>query len=190
MKKRYLFSLLLILSPILAAAQGGVVSAPVLESLEGFNKGTLLKQLAEVVKQTEVLKDTYDKMKGTLELYEKVSDKLKQVEMVQKAIQRQADLVNACSDALKNVKKSKGATSEDLVRVRKSINDIIATYKMNLDLINKVLTTDLLKMDDNSRITLLMDITDRTEKSMRKVNSTTTAFEHVSAVKAMLKQNY
>lgn len=187
--RRFLLNLALciVFLPGLVRAQGGVVSAPVLESLETANKATLIKQLAEAMKQTGVLADTYEKLKKSVEIYYQVSDALQTVELVSSVINKQIDLVNMCSKALKDIKDVKGASQESITRVQRNITKVVDGYKQNLDLIKKTLSSDNFKMDDKGRIDLLMSIDEKTETAMHKVNSYYSAFAAVTTAKKTVK---
>jgi uncharacterized protein YerC len=188
--KKLFFNLLFLfwLFPALVCAQGGVVSAPVLESLTSTNKATLIKQLAEGMKQTSVLTDTYKQLKKSVELYYEISAALQQIDMITNVIDRQIDLVNTCAAALRDIQKVKGATTASVQRVRRNIQTIIDGYQENLNLVTKILTKDALRMDDGARIELLMKVNEKTEKAMRDVSSHQSAFEAATNAQNMLKQ--
>lgn len=186
---KYIFSLLVIMLPIVGKCQGGVVSAPILESLETFNKGTLLKQLSEAVKQTGFLTDTYNTLKQSVELYYEVNDVLKSAELVQTVLNQQIELVNAANSALKEIGKVKGANTASLQRVRTSITQIMNTYRKNMDLTKQVLS-GALRMTDGERVSLLYSIQSSTDKAIKDISRYESAFKTVSDMKTVLRTNY
>ncbi|RAI97019.1 hypothetical protein LX64_05164 [Chitinophaga skermanii] len=188
MKKLIFFLILLTSIALTSRGQGGVVSAPVLESIETANKATLLKQLAEGIKQTGVLSDVYSKLKQSVELYYKVSNALKTADVVTNAIDKQITLVNTCSAALKDIQRVKGASTTSIQRVRRNIATVVDSYKSNIDMLRQLITEDGLRMDDGARLQLVMEIDDKTAEATRKVRSYQSNFEAAAAAKLILKQ--
>ena len=188
--KKSLFNLLFLalLLPMAGRAQGGVVSAPVLESIETANKATLIKQLAEAIKQTGTLGETYKVLKKSVELYYEVSEVFKGIEAVENAINKQIDLVNTCSRALADIRKVKGASAESVTEVRRNINIILGAYRENIEMVKRILSGEL-KMDDFGRTQTLLNIENKTAQAMRDVNSYKSAFEAGTAAKQALR-NY
>ena len=189
MLTKYLSLFLLSIVPVMLYGQGGVVSAPVLESIETANKATLLKQLSEAIKQTGQLGETYKVLEKSVKLYYEVSATFKAINAVENVLNKQIDLVNTCSRTLKEIPKVKGASTQSIIDVKMNINKTLSAYQENLKLINQLLGGEL-RMDDAGRLQLVMKVDEKTDKAIADVNSYRSAFEAGAAALRALRGSY
>lgn len=185
--KKLLFCTMMAALPLLAAAQGGVVSAPALEAIETANKATLLKQLAEAVKQSGTLYKTYEALQKSVELYYEVNQVLRNVGVVRTALNRQITLVNTASAAIRSIGATKGANAKAVRNVQAEIQTVMDSYKENMDMLTSLLQPDQFKMTDGERLNQLQEIKKETESSIAKVARLQSEFEFTNGIKTTVR---
>ena len=165
-----------------------VVSDPTLAGFAAANKATTVKQLQEAAAQTVQLSKTYEQLKKANELYTKVSNTLRNVEMVQTLLGKQVDLVVNAGQALKGATKQKAVSAKSLNQLKQNINMVVESNRQNVNMIKELLSEGTYKMSDGDRIKLIMDIEKKTDEAQKKINRYRSAYETSNGMMNFVKK--
>lgn len=183
-----LFVMCITFSPAVLHAQL-VVSDPTMAGLTAANKATIVKQLEESARQTVQLKQTYDQLKKAGEVYTKVSNGLRNAEMVQSILAKQAQLVIDCGACIGKAAKLKAGSTKNLTILKNNINKVVEGNRVTINLINKLLNEGIFKMNDGERLALIMDAERKTDEAMKKVKSYETGYAAANNMINFVKKN-
>lgn len=173
-----LASAFIILSPTRATCQGMPV-------YDNTNFISLAKQLLESAKHTSELIKTVDFLKQQKERIEQVSNVIQQLNAVGQLIQNNQQLFSMVQGDLQDILNSPYIKPEEINRVTKSFNEIIERSMESVDYVNKILTSDYLKMSDAERATVLKDYETRSNEMVAEVESKTRRYKEIISFRKM-----
>ncbi|WP_435138453.1 conjugal transfer protein [Formosa sp. A9] len=118
---------------------------------------SLAKSLIESAKQTSQLIQTVNFLKDQKENIEKVNAIVKQLKAVKALTENNQRLFNMVRDDLRNILDSPYVKPEEVERISQSFNAILDQALDDLDFIDQILSSDLLKMTDGERTAILKE---------------------------------
>lgn len=171
-------TLAFLLSPRIAGAQGMPV-------YDNTNFISLAKQLIESAKQTSNLLKTVEFLKKQKERIEQVSNVIQQLNAVQELIQNNQQLFNMVQGDLQDILNSPYIKPDEINRVIESFEDIIERSMESVDYVNKILTSDYLKMTDAERAAVLKDYETQSDEMVAEVESKTRRYKEIISFRKM-----
>ena len=118
---------------------------------------SLVKQLIESGKQTANIIKTVKFLKAQKENLEKVNDVVKQLKAVRQIGLNNQRLIDVMQDDLRNILDSPYIKPDEVARVSESFTAIIENSLDTMDFIDKILSSDNLKMSDAERAEILKE---------------------------------
>lgn len=164
--------------PVGAAAQGMPV-------YDNTNFISLVKQLVESAKQTSQLMKTVKFLKKQKERIEQVSNVIQQLDAVGKLIQNNQRLFNMVQNDLQQILNSPYIKPGEVARVTESFEEIIDRSVENVDYINKILTSDFLKMTDAERAKVLKEYETQSNEMVAEVENRTRRYKEIISFRKM-----
>ncbi|MCC4228561.1 type IV secretion system protein [Zunongwangia profunda] len=146
---------------------------------------SLAKQLIESAKQTSNLLKTVEFLKQQKERIEQVSNVIQQLDAVGKLIQNNQYLFNMVLDDLQEILNSPYIKPDEINRVTASFEEIIDRSMESVDYVNKILTSDYLKMSDAERATVLKDYETRSNEMVAEVHNKTRRYKEIISFRKM-----
>ena len=145
----------------------------------------LAKQLIESAKQTSNLLKTVEFLKQQKERIEQVSNVIQQLDAVGKLIQNNQYLFNMVQDDLQEILNSPYIKPDEINRVTASFEEIIDRSMESVDYVNKILTSDYLKMSDAERATVLKDYETKSNEMVAEVQNKTRRYKEIISFRKM-----
>ncbi|MEJ4089228.1 conjugal transfer protein [Galbibacter orientalis] len=146
---------------------------------------SLAKQLIESAKQTSNLLKTVDFLKKQKERIEQVSNVIQQLDAVGQLIQNNEQLFNMVQGDLHDILNSPYIKPEEVHRVTDSFNEILDTSMESVEYVNKILTSDYLKMTDAERAVVLKEYETQSHEMVVEVESKTRRYKEVISFRKM-----
>lgn len=168
----------LFLLPGHGAAQGMPV-------YDNTNFISLAKQLIESGKQTSNLLKTVEFLKNQKERIEKVSDVIQQLSAVQDLISNNQKLIGMVRGDLREVLNSPYIKPDEVNRVTESFNEILERSMETLDYVDRILTSDYLKMTDAERARLLKEYELQSDEMVAEVENKTRRYKEIISFRKM-----
>lgn len=169
---------LTILLPARARCQGMPV-------YDNTNFISLAKSLIESAKQTSQLLKTVQFLKQQKENIEKVNNVVKQLKAVQKIAQNNQRLFEVVQDDLQEILNSPYIKPEEVTRVSDSFNAIIENSLDDLDFIDKILSSDYLKMSDAERAEILKEKEIQSQEMVSEITQKTRRYRDIISFREM-----
>lgn len=176
-------TLILILSftfllPAGAACQGMPV-------YDNTNFISLAKQLIESAKQTSNLLKTVEFLKKQKERIEQVSNVIQQLDAVGQLIQNNQQLFNMVQGDLQDILNSPYIKPEEIHRITDSFNEIMERSMESAEYVNKILTSNYLKMTDAERASVLKDYETQSNEMVAEVENKTRRYKEIISFRKM-----
>jgi len=168
----------LFLLPGHGAAQGMPV-------YDNTNFISLAKQLIESGKQTSNLLKTVEFLKNQKERIEKVSDVIQQLSAVQDLISNNQKLIGMVRGDLREVLNSPYIKPDEINKVTESFNKILERSMESLDYVDRILTSDYLKMTDAERARLLKEYELQSDEMVAEVENKTRRYKEIISFRKM-----
>ena len=146
----FIFSFLIPFSASKIQAQGMPV-------YDNTNFISLAKSLMESAKQTSQLLKTVDFLRQQKENLEKVNNAVKQIKAFQEITENHRRLIDLVRGDLRNILDSPYIHPEEVGRISNSFTIIIDSALDDYEFVNKVLSSDFLKMTDAERTMILKE---------------------------------
>lgn len=146
---------------------------------------SLAKQLIESAKQTSNLLKTVEFLKKQKERIEQVSNVIQQLDAVGQLIHNNQQLFNMVQGDLQNILNSPYIKPEEINRITGSFNEIIERSMESVDYVNKILTSDYLKMTDAERATVLKDYEAQSNEMVAEVEGKTRRYKEIISFRKM-----
>ena len=169
----------------LALFSSGHIVAQGMPVYDNTNFISLAKQLIESAKQTSNLLKTVEFLKQQKERIEQVSNVIQQLDAVGKLIQNNQYLFNMVQDDLQEILNSPYIKPDEINRVTASFEEIIDRSMESVDYVNKILTSDYLKMSDAERATVLKDYETRSNEMVAEVQNKTRRYKEIISFRKM-----
>ena len=177
--KFFIFLLsMFLLQPSLAKAQG-------LPVYDNTNFLSLVKQLLESGKQTANLIKTVDFLKEQKENLEKVNDVLHQLSAVREIIRNNERLLAVMRQDLRDILSSPYIHPNEINRVTESFNAIVENSLEDLDFIDQILSSDLLKMSDGERAKVLKEKEIQSKEMVSDIQRKTKRYRDIISFRKM-----
>ncbi|WP_206363214.1 conjugal transfer protein [Sinomicrobium pectinilyticum] len=175
----------LVLALAFAFLSSGHIVAQGMPVYDNTNFISLAKSLIESAKQTSNLLKTVDFLKKQKERIEQVSNVIQQLDAVGQLIQNNQRLFNMVQGDLQDILNSPYIKPEEINRVTKSFNEIVERSMESVDYVNKILTSDYLKMSDAERATVLKDYETQSNEMVAEVESKTRRYKEIISFRKM-----
>lgn len=179
------YTLTLILSLTLALFLPGRAMAQGMPVYDNTNFVSLAKQLIESAKQTSELLKTVEFLKQQKERIEQVSNVIQQLDAVAQLIRNNQQLFQMVQGDLRDILNSPYIRPEEVDRVTASFEEILERSMESVDYIERILTSDYLKMTDAERATVLKDHEARSDEMVAEVSSRTRRYKEIISFRKM-----
>lgn len=146
---------------------------------------SLAKQLIESGKQTSNLLKTVEFLKKQKDRIEKVSDVVRQLSAVQNLIENNQKLIRMVRGDLREVLNSPFIKPDEINRVTESFNEILERSMESLNYVDRILTSDYLKMTDSERAKLLKDYEQQSDEMVAEVENKTRRYKEIISFRKM-----
>ena len=175
----------LILSILIVILIGGSASAQGLPVYDNTNFISFAKSLIESAKQTSELLKTVKFLKEQKDNIVKVNNAVQQLRAVQKIVRNNERLFNVMQRDLRDILNSPYIRPNEVNRVSESFNAIIDNSLDDLDFIDQILSSDLLKMTDAERAGMLKEKELQSQKMVSDVNMKTKRYRDIISFRKM-----
>ncbi|MHA7944911.1 conjugal transfer protein [Formosa sp. 3Alg 14/1] len=162
------------LAPLNMKAQGMPV-------YDNTNFISLAKSLIESAKQTSQLLQTVNFLKQQKDRIEQVNTVIKQLNAVKTLYKNNQRLYNLIQDDLREILNSPHIKPEEIVRISESFDAVITTSLEDLDFVNQILSSNLLKMTDAERAIFLREKEDDSKAMVVEVTLKTKRYKDIIA---------
>lgn len=178
----------LVLAAILLLA--GTFSAPAqgMPVYDNTNFISLAKQLIESAKQTSQLLKTVQFLKNQKENIEKVNAVVKQLKAVRELTQNHELLYKRIHEDVREVLSSPYIQPEEFDRISSSFDAMIDLSLKDLEFIDQVLSSDLLRMTDTERATLLLTKKEQSDLLLFQVDQQLKRYRDIISFRQMQDQ--
>lgn len=146
---------------------------------------SLAKGLIESAKQTSQLLKTVQFLKAQKENIEKVNNVVKQLKAVQRLNRNNQRLFEVVQNDLREILNSPYIKPDEIARISDSFNSIIENSLYNLDFIEKILSSDYLKMTDAERAAILKEKERESNEMVSQINQKTRRYQDIIAFREM-----
>ena len=168
-----------------ALLSSGHIVAQGMPVYDNTNFISLAKQLIESAKQTSNLLKTVEFLKKQKERIEQVSNVIQQLDAVGQLIQNNQELFNMVQGDLQDILNSPYIKPGEINRITDSFNEIIDRSMESVAYVNKILTSDYLKMTDAERATILKDYETRSNEMVIEVTNKTRRYKEIISFRKM-----
>ncbi|MGS2763828.1 conjugal transfer protein [Sinomicrobium sp. M5D2P9] len=179
------YALTLILSLTLAIYLPGRATAQGMPVYDNTNFVSLAKQLIESAKQTSELLKTVEFLKQQKERIEQVSNVIQQLDAVAQLIRNNQQLFQMVQGDLRDILNSPYIRPDEVDRVTESFEEILERSMESVDYIERILTSDYLKMTDAERAMVLKDHEARSDEMVAEVSSRTRRYKEIISFRKM-----
>nr|WP_103192162.1 conjugal transfer protein [Formosa algae] len=142
---------------------------------------SLAKSLIESAKQTSQLLQTVNFLKQQKERIEQVNTVIKQLNAVKTLYKNNQRLYSLIQDDLREILNSPHIKPEEIVRISESFDAVINSSLEDLDFVNQILSSNLLKMTDAERAIFLREKEDNSKAMVVEVTLKTKRYKDIIA---------
>lgn len=178
MKTKILILAMAILFSLNVSGQG----MPVYDNV---NFISFAKQLLEAGKQTSNIIKTMKFLKEQKENIDKVSSAVQQLKAVQAIIDNNQRLFDVMQQDLNQILNSPYIKPDEVNRVTESFNSIVENSLDDLDFIDQILSSDLLKMSDAERAEMLKEKELQSKKMVSDIHMKTKRYRDIISFRKM-----
>jgi hypothetical protein len=150
-------TLTLLLSLTLAIHLPSRATAQGMPVYDNTNFISMTKSLLESAKQTSELLKTVQFLKEQKDNIVKVNNAIKQLRAVKELVKNNEVLFQTVQNDLRDILNSPYIKSSEVERISESFGQIMDMAIEDLDFVNQILSSDLLKMTDAERTAILME---------------------------------
>lgn len=168
-----------------ALLSSGHIVAQGMPVYDNTNFISLAKQLIESAKQTSNLLKTVEFLKKQKERIEQVSHVIQQLDAVGQLIQNNQQLFNMVQGDLQDILNSPYIKPKEIHRITDSFNEIMERSMESVAYVNKILTSDYLKMTDAERATVLKDYEAQSNEMVAEVENKTRRYKEIISFRKM-----
>jgi hypothetical protein len=152
---------------------------------DNVNFISFAKQLLEAGKQTSNIIKTMKFLKEQKENIDKVSSAVQQLKAVQAIIENNQRLFDVMQQDLNDILNSPYIKPDEVNRVTESFNSIVENSLDDLDFIDQILSSDLLKMSDAERAEMLKEKEMQSQKMVSDINMKTKRYRDIISFRKM-----
>ncbi|WP_423819655.1 conjugal transfer protein [Salinimicrobium sp. TIG7-5_MAKvit] len=146
---------------------------------------SLAKSLVESAKQTSQLLKTVEFLNEQKQRIEQVNSVIKQVRAVKEIIRNNQELVKIVQYDLEEVLNSPFIQPEEIERVTVSFHSLMDIAKQDMEFMQQLLTSNLLKMTDAERLAILEAQKERSREMIAEVRLRTKRFKTIISFREM-----
>lgn len=183
--KNYFTIKTLVLALTFALVSSSHIVAQGMPVYDNTNFISLAKQLVESAKQTSNLLKTVDFLKKQKERIEQVSNVIQQLDAVGQLIQNNQELYTMVQGDLQHILNSPYIKPEELNQITDSFNEIIERSMESVEYVNKILTSDYLKMTDAERATVLKEYETQSNEMIAEAERKTRRYKEIISFRKM-----
>jgi hypothetical protein len=177
-KTKILILTMLILFSLNIRAQG-------LPTYDNTNFISLVKQLLESGKQTANIIKTVKFLKTQKENIEKVNNVVRQLKAVREISRNNQRLISVMQNDLKDILRSPYIKSGEVARVSESFSAIIENSLDSMNFIDKILSSDSLKMTDAERAEVLKQKEKESKEMVSTIKTKTKRYRDIISFRKM-----
>ncbi|MEQ5790661.1 conjugal transfer protein [Muricauda sp. NFXS6] len=178
-------TLILILSLTLALYLPGRATAQGMPVYDNTNFISMTKSLVESAKQTSELLKTVQFLKEQKDNIVKVNNAIKQLKALQELTRNNETLFRSVQTDLRHILNSPYIKAGEVERVSRSFEQIMDTAIDDLDFVNQILSSDLLKMTDAERTAILMEKKRRSQEMVAELEVKTRRYREIISFRKM-----
>ncbi|MCK0162077.1 conjugal transfer protein [Allomuricauda sp. F6463D] len=175
----------LALALILAINLPGRATAQGMPVFDNTNFISMTKSLLESAKQTSELLNTVNFLKEQKENIVKVSNTIKQLKAVKELAKNNEILFHTVQDDLRDILNSPYIKAHEVNQISSSFGVIMDTAIDDLDFVNQILSSDLLKMTDAERTAILMEKKEQSQEMVAELEVKTRRYREIISFRKM-----
>ncbi len=179
--KSLIYGLLLIIALFIY----GKSNAQGMPVYDNTNFISLAKQLIESAKQTSQLLQTVEFLKQQKENIEKVNNVIRQLKAVREIQRNNQRLFDIVQNDLRSILNSPYVKPEEVSRISESFNSIIENSLDNFEYIERILSSDFLKMTDAERAEVLKEMELQSKEMVAEINKKTERYNDIISFRKM-----
>ncbi|MCK7591333.1 conjugal transfer protein [Subsaxibacter sp. CAU 1640] len=146
---------------------------------------SLAKSLIESAKQTSQLLKTVEFLKKQKENLEKVASVVQQLRAVEEIAQNNQRLYGIVQNDLQEILNSQYIKPNEVTKISNSFNSIIQSSMDDLNFIDKILSSDFLKMTDAERTQLLQEKEMKSKEMVAEITKKTERYRDIISFRKM-----
>ncbi|NDV17664.1 conjugal transfer protein [Muricauda sp. TY007] len=146
---------------------------------------SMTKSLLESAKQTSELLKTVEFLKEQKENIVKVNNVVKQLKAVRELARNNERLYRKVQTDLRDILNSPYIKADEVERVSASFEEIMDTAIDDLDFVNQILSSDLLKMTDAERTAVLMEKKVQSQEMVAELETKTRRYREIISFRRM-----
>ena len=169
----------------LILSSSGHIVAQGMPVYDNTNFISFVKSLLESGKQTSQLLQTVKFLKKQKENIDKVNDVIKQLKAVRELAKNNQRLYNVVQDDLREILNSPFIKPDEVTRISDSFDAIIQNSMDGLEYIDKILSSDNLKMTDAERAEVLKGMELQSKEMVAEIEAKTRRYREIIAFREM-----
>ena len=167
--KKIIIVLIVLISTLNSKSQM-VVNDPVVAKQQLAQNLLLKKDMAETIRQSRVLAESYKTAKEGVAIFTKVSSALKNVGIVHSILNNQINIVKKSAEISKNIPKL-NLKSANIVRANKQMNALIKEGDGTVKLLKTLMKDGALNSNDGQRLLIIIELQKKQETTLSRLNS-------------------
>lgn len=175
----------LLLALSVALSSSSHMEAQGMPVYDNTNFISLAKQLIESGKQTSNLLKTVEFLKKQKDRIEKVSGVIQQLDAIENLVRNNQKLFQMVQGDLRQILNSPYIKPDEVNTVTQSFEEIIERSMEGVDYVNKILTSDYLKMSDAQRAAVMKDYETKSDEMVAEVMSKTRRYKEIISFRKM-----
>ena len=175
----------LMLSALFVVLIGSNASAQGMPVYDNTNFISFVKSLLESGKQTANLMKTVKFLKKQKENIDKVNDVIKQLQAVRELAKNNQRLYDVVQDDLREILNSPFIKPNEVTRISDSFDAILQNSMAGLEYIDKILSSDNLKMTDAERAEVLKEKELESKEMVAEIEAKTRRYRKIIAFREM-----
>lgn len=175
----------LALALIISIYMSGRATAQGMPVYDNTNFISMTKSLLESAKQTSELLKTVEFLKEQKDNIVKVNNTIKQLKAVRKLAQNNEILFRTVQNDLRDILNSPYIKAGEVEQVSRSFEQIMDMAIDDLDFVNQILSSDLLKMTDAERTAILMEKEVRSQEMVAELEVKTRRYREIISFRKM-----
>lgn len=175
----------LMLSALFTVLIGNNVSAQGMPVYDNTNFISFAKSLVESAKQTSQLLKTVQFLKTQKDNIEKVNNAIKQLKAVKELAKNNKRLFKLVQDDLRDILNSPYIKPHEVNRISDSFNGIVENSLEGLEFIEKILSSNNLKMTDAERTEVLKAKERESKQMVAEIEAKTKRYREIIAFREM-----
>ncbi len=176
---------ILVLALTLAFLLPGRATAQGMPVYDNTNFISFMKSLLESGKQTSQLLKTVKFLKTQKDNIEKVNNVIKQLKAVQELAKNNQRLFNVVQDDLRDILNSPFIKPDEVTRISDSFDAIIQNSMASMEYIDKILSSDNMKMTDAERAAVLKEKELESKEMVAEIEAKTRRYREIIAFREM-----